>query len=67
MNININGIEQSVSNFNTDILTIERNRLEKKIANMEYISDTERDAFIAITEELERRVVNNGETVNRQD
>lgn len=55
MEIIINGIEKSISDFSTDVLSVEEKRIERKIFNMEYISDEEQAAFVAIKEELERR------------
>ena len=55
MEIIINGIEKNISDFSTDVLSIEEKRIERKIFNMEYISDEEQAAFVAIKEELERR------------
>ena len=55
MEIIINGTAKKVCDFSTDVLSIEKERIEKKFFNMEYISDDERQAFIAIKEELERR------------
>ena len=55
MEIIINGIEKNISDFSTDVLSVEEKRIERKIFNMEYISDEEQAAFVAIKEELERR------------
>lgn len=55
MEITINGIEKNLCDFATDILSLEAKRIERKIFNMEYISDEERSNFVAITKELERR------------
>ncbi len=55
MEITINGIEKNLCDFATDILSVEAKRIERKIFNMEYISDEERSNFVAITKELERR------------
>lgn len=55
MEITINGIEKNLCDFATDVLSVEAKRIERKIFNMEYISDEERSNFVAITKELERR------------
>ena len=65
MEITINGIEKNLCDFTTDVLSLEVKRIERKIFNMEYISDEERANFIAITKELERRSEDNGETISR--
>lgn len=65
MEITINGIEKRLCDFATDVLSLEAKRIERKIFNMEYISDEERSNFIAITKELERRSEDNGETISR--
>ena len=55
MEITLNGIEKNISDFATDVLSVEEKRLERKMFNMEFVSDEEQAAFIAIKEELERR------------
>jgi len=55
MEIKINGIEQNICDFSTDILIIEKSRIEKKICNMEYISAEEITSLAVIEQELERR------------
>ena len=55
MEITINGIEKNISDFATDVLSVEEKRIERKMFNMEFVSDEEQAAFIAIKEELERR------------
>ena len=55
MEIIINGIEKNISDFTTDVLSIEEKRIERKMFNMEFVSDEEQAAFVAIKEELERR------------
>ena len=55
MEIIINGIEKNISDFSTDVLLIEEKRIERKMFNMEYVSNEEQSNFIAITQELERR------------
>ena len=55
MEITINGIEKNLCDFATDILSLEAKRIERKMFNMEYVSNEEQSNFIAITQELERR------------
>ena len=55
MEIIINGIEKNISDFSTDVLSIEEKRIERKMFNMEFVSDEEQASFVAIKEELERR------------
>ena len=55
MEITINGIEKNISDFSTDVLSVEEKRIERKMFNMEYVSNEEQSNFIAITQELERR------------
>lgn len=55
MEIIINGITKNVCDFTTDILTTEKNRIEKKISNMEYIDADEMRTYVIISDELERR------------
>ena len=55
MEIIINGIEKKISDFSTDVLLIEEKRIERKMFNMEFVSDEEQASFVAIKEELERR------------
>ncbi len=55
MEIIINGVSKNIADFSTDVLSLEEKRLERKILNMEYITDEERNTFLAIQEELERR------------
>ena len=55
MEITINGIEKNLCDFTTDVLSAEKKRLERKMLNMEYVSDEEVTAFLAIDEELKKR------------
>ncbi len=55
MEITINGIEKKLCDFATDVLSLEAKRIERKMFNMEYVSNEEQSNFIAITQELERR------------
>lgn len=55
MEIKINGIEQNICDFTTDVLSVEKKRLERKMLNMEYVSDEEVTVFLAIDEELKKR------------
>lgn len=55
MEITINGIEKNLCDFTTDVLSLEAKRIERKMFNMEYVSNEEQSNFIAITQELERR------------
>lgn len=55
MEIIINGTAKNVCDFTTDILTTEKNRIEKKISNMEYIDANEMRTYVIISDELERR------------
>ncbi len=55
MEITINGIEKNLCDFATDVLSLEAKRIERKMFNMEYVSNEEQSNFIAITQELERR------------
>lgn len=55
MEITINGIEKNISDFATDVLSVEEKRIERKMFNMEFVSDEEQATFVAIKEELERR------------
>lgn len=55
MEITINGIEKNLCDFTTDVLSVEKKRIERKMLNMEYVSDEEVTAFLAIDEELKKR------------
>ena len=55
MEITINGIEKDLCDFTTDVLSVEKKRLERKMLNMEYVSDEEVATFLAIDEELKKR------------
>ena len=55
MEITINGIEKNLCDFTTDVLSVEKKRIERKMLNMEYVSDEEVASFLAIDEELKKR------------
>lgn len=55
MMIQINFEMKDISDFSTDALTKEKERIEKKIVNMEEMGEDDMSNYILIKNELEKR------------